>query len=552
MSDENNKMQVDIENLLKQNVNDLLSIKELYRRIEELGEKITQIKYIDNALVKKLKKEYEKLNKIILDENVQAKLSNDIETINSHLDTITKQTPSFFNVKTFLCDDGEYVQGNNSHDDTTGIQKAFDLAKQYRGTVYFPKGNYVITDSIRVGHYTTILGETSKGSVINNQTIKLDKPQLIDYTSDTQMEIVIQNMCFRGGTHGIYSSAGLQSISLDNVRFELQTEQAINSQKYLMVGSFKNVVFNRCNTALKVPNGVVNHNNFIDCQFLNLVDTGIEFNVAEVNNFIGCRFEAGGTVGKTFLWFRQSRNMNFEGCYFERIHKQLLLESNVKQGSIFKNCHFTYPSTLDDGLPEEFIFTSDGVVTFENNSWSVESDGSKNMVVNESSRKLGGLSSNTYLESSKDVFEGISSTILLEEGTTTKNDIPLLKIFGNTDTSSTTSLQTCTGEVLVNLFGFSQSGFPIHFSCKYNVAFSRIGSGKISCNIVPIYENKISDRGVSTLSILQRANPVATESFLDLSVNVGSELKMGFIKCKYNFMKCSSTRENYLDISMIS
>ena len=48
MSKENNKMQVDIENLFKQNVNDLLSIKELYKRIEELGEKITQIKYIMN------------------------------------------------------------------------------------------------------------------------------------------------------------------------------------------------------------------------------------------------------------------------------------------------------------------------------------------------------------------------------------------------------------------------------------------------------------------------------------------------------------------------
>ena len=38
MSNENNKMQVDIDNLFKQNVNDLSAIKELYRRIEEIGE----------------------------------------------------------------------------------------------------------------------------------------------------------------------------------------------------------------------------------------------------------------------------------------------------------------------------------------------------------------------------------------------------------------------------------------------------------------------------------------------------------------------------------
>ena len=45
-----NKHEIDIDTLKKQNVNDLLSIKELYKKIEELGEKISQIKYIDTAL----------------------------------------------------------------------------------------------------------------------------------------------------------------------------------------------------------------------------------------------------------------------------------------------------------------------------------------------------------------------------------------------------------------------------------------------------------------------------------------------------------------------
>ena len=88
MTKENNKMQVDIDTLKKQNVNDLLSIKELYKRIEELGEKITQIKYIDNTLVKKIKKEYEKLKEVILDENALATLSNDIETVKTKLTNI--------------------------------------------------------------------------------------------------------------------------------------------------------------------------------------------------------------------------------------------------------------------------------------------------------------------------------------------------------------------------------------------------------------------------------------------------------------------------------
>ena len=85
MPKENNKMQVNIENLFKQNVNDLSAIKELYRKLKEVEKKISQIKYIDSTLSKKLKKEYEKLKKIILDENIQFKLNNDIESINLKL-----------------------------------------------------------------------------------------------------------------------------------------------------------------------------------------------------------------------------------------------------------------------------------------------------------------------------------------------------------------------------------------------------------------------------------------------------------------------------------
>ena len=96
MPKENNKMQVDIDTLKKQNVNDLLSIKELYKRIEELGEKITQVKYIDNTLIKKIKKEYGNFKKIILDENVQVKLTNDIKTINSQLTNEIVNTNALF------------------------------------------------------------------------------------------------------------------------------------------------------------------------------------------------------------------------------------------------------------------------------------------------------------------------------------------------------------------------------------------------------------------------------------------------------------------------
>ena len=57
-----NKHEVEIDTLFKQNENDLVSIKELYRKLKELEKKISQIKYIDITLIDKLKKDYEKLS----------------------------------------------------------------------------------------------------------------------------------------------------------------------------------------------------------------------------------------------------------------------------------------------------------------------------------------------------------------------------------------------------------------------------------------------------------------------------------------------------------
>ena len=83
-----NKHEVDIDILKKQNENDLTSIKEIYRKIEELEDKIEQFNYINTKLVDMIKKDYEKLKKIILDENIQAKLTNDINEIKSRLENL--------------------------------------------------------------------------------------------------------------------------------------------------------------------------------------------------------------------------------------------------------------------------------------------------------------------------------------------------------------------------------------------------------------------------------------------------------------------------------
>ena len=193
MSNENNKMQVDIENLFKQNVNDLTAIKDLYRKLKEVEDKFSQIKYIDSTLAIKLKKEYEKLKRIILDENASATLSNEIETVKTKLtndiETINSQlTNDIETVKTHLDNNvrdintlgytdsvldnfkrwnGIYInvkdfgaKGDGITDDTNAIRKAISSleyknnAKDSRYyTLLFPYGWYKISDTIVFDKY---------------------------------------------------------------------------------------------------------------------------------------------------------------------------------------------------------------------------------------------------------------------------------------------------------------------------------------------------------------------------------------------------------------
>ena len=178
MSNENNKIQIDIENLFKQNVNDLSAIKELYRKLKEVEERITQIKYIDSTLANKLKKEYEKLKKIILDENVQAKLANDIESINTKLtndiESINSQLDTIKSYKVSVKDYGAI--GDGVTDDTQAIVKAIEFcslnifANNIKPCLYFPIGNYKITNDLNISNIS--LNIEMDGYLLFNNNVK--------------------------------------------------------------------------------------------------------------------------------------------------------------------------------------------------------------------------------------------------------------------------------------------------------------------------------------------------------------------------------------------
>ena len=202
MSIDINKQQVDIENLKKQNVIDLSAIKELYKKLKEFEERITQIKYIDSNLAIKLKKDYEKLKRIIIDENVQVQLSNKIDEtkteLNNNIDEINSQMSSIaINVNNF--------KGN----DTEKIQKAIESAySRGGGTVLLENSVYTI-DSITIKdnvklqcRNTTLVASTSsKPIIIKGNNVVLDN---------------VRVNCNNVTNLGIYVDSYLSNITIKN------------------------------------------------------------------------------------------------------------------------------------------------------------------------------------------------------------------------------------------------------------------------------------------------------------------------------------------------
>ena len=185
-----NKHEIDIDTLFKQNVNDLSAIKELYRKLQDMENKISQIKYIDSNLSNKLKKEYEKLKKIILDENIQAKLTDDINKINSQLDTIE-------NKQSVYIEDFGGKGNDESFDNTTAFLRCLQELKN-GGVLKFKSNVYYFNTPIEMNliDSITILGESE---FINNSGTKL---------------------VYNGSGYFMTFSAGTRFLTLNNITFE--------------------------------------------------------------------------------------------------------------------------------------------------------------------------------------------------------------------------------------------------------------------------------------------------------------------------------------------
>ena len=283
-----NKHEIDIDTLKKQNVNDLLSIKELYKRIEELGEKTSQIKHIDNTIVKKIKKEYNNLKKIILDENIQFKITNDIKTINSQLETMTSE---FIDVKKFG------VIGDGITDDTVAMQKALN----HGGNLFVGGGTYLLSGELKFKSNTFLKG------VYGETIFQKKEPKYIREEDNKERWTVLALIGYTG------SELACKNVTIENIIFDGNSGR--ENEEYIkpeygdaQSGSKLIDVINADNITIK--NVISRNNNYLGSAFTSCSNVHIE-------NFKSLNCDVGICIFKDDKTNREIKNYTLKNIFID-------------------------------------------------------------------------------------------------------------------------------------------------------------------------------------------------------------------------------------------
>ena len=89
------------------------------------------------------------------------------------------------------------AKGDGVTDDTISIQNAIDSLAVKKGTLFFPSGTYIISDTIKVPTAVVLMGATKEYTAIKDNGLMLDKPLLANSnygTSTPNNNIEIRNI----------------------------------------------------------------------------------------------------------------------------------------------------------------------------------------------------------------------------------------------------------------------------------------------------------------------------------------------------------------------
>lgn len=236
----------DIEDLKNQNKFYFENIKEVDRLINNLETEIKNTRNLNNTINYKIQYDYEKLKRIILDENISIELINNINEIKDSVVDLQNRVRILEDKQNEVNEDftlyvpdiasyGIYNDGTNSEATTTGLNTLFtDLNTSGKTNVQLPTGTYAINPDISLTPKSNLTLD------LNNSTFKIDAN---DKNGSTMIYLKdVENLTLKNGTiegdrydhdystynpnstsHefnlGVKIDQGSKNINIDNVTF---------------------------------------------------------------------------------------------------------------------------------------------------------------------------------------------------------------------------------------------------------------------------------------------------------------------------------------------
>lgn len=382
------------------------------------------------------------------------------------------------------------AKGDGATDDTAAIQAAIDSGKVVHLT-----GLFKTTASLKLKPETVIVGlsEYDSGIVATGFTypVFVNDPAsgLVDFA-----RLDLSKFAIRNGSYAIkftVNADGVQSLGdFRNLRFEFQSVRAVECNYAMVADNFTNCVFYYCASGIKTGREA-NLINLINCRFEGLDQESIIFastnpgvvRGAESVRVQGCRFEARNTAaitGNSVIRLDTCEGVCFSNCYFENTFTTILTETHSNGTTVFE--HGRHTGGEGDVVPTGFkkdVFTSDGVVTFDGNSFTTGSFGTANMRIGAVNPGLSTIRANIWTANSETVKNVTSKSVALTSGT----PVSFFRV-SRVAVDGINDRQLLTGRLLVSVSGVLNSGVSFFCSRSYDIMVTGFATAAAGGQIV--------------------------------------------------------------------
>ena len=279
--------------------------------------------------------------------------------------------------------------------DWAGIQAAINSVEGAGGSALIPVGRFLITDSLALPSAVTLRGESRNGSVIDNQNLRLNAPQIVNKDPVAFLYATIRDLTLNGGTHAIKVRATREvaGIVIDGITTNLQSEANI------MFSSMQTTVIRDCHLmdgkhGVSVEGFPCNSVHLINTRLGRHSDASVRMRGADGFVMFGGSIEAGGVAGRATIDVETggayANAIHFQNVYFENTH-EFLLRSRGARTIGFHDCKITGTGAQGKGMAGYRFDCQDDMVVFADNFWGgLPTAGPANMLLQGVNEGLGG------------------------------------------------------------------------------------------------------------------------------------------------------------------